>query len=79
MVAPSEWAITGLYSYPPDVFDVIRTLKESARGEFEITDVNNHYIDLNKCFIDYLHEDHFWSDAGTPESLYEVIQWAHEK
>lgn len=68
-------AITGLYVYPPDVFDVISTITPSARGELEITDVNNYYISNNRCVMTELTS--FWSDAGTPDSLFEVIEWVH--
>ena len=61
-------AVTGLYKYPPSVFDFIRTLKPSARGELEITDVNNFYLGGGKCNVSYL-GDVFWSDCGTPDSL----------
>lgn len=68
-------AVTGLYTYPPDVFDLINTLVPSARGELEITDVNNHYLKTARCTVRTIHS--FWSDAGTPESLKEVIDWAY--
>lgn len=74
---PSKFAVTGLYHYPSDVFDFIKTLQPSARGEMEITDVNNWYADKGELEMRVL--DGFWSDAGTPESLYEVTQWAHNK
>lgn len=66
-VPPSHFAVTGIYYYPPDVFDVIRTLKPSARGEFEITDVNNAYISQGRLSAMML--DGYWSDAGTFPSL----------
>lgn len=72
----SQFAVTGLYIYPPSVFDIVSTLKPSARGELEITDVNNWYIKSNKC--DYKLFKGFWSDAGTRESLKEVIDWAYK-
>ena len=70
-------AVTGLYIYPPEVFDVISTLKPSARGELEITDVNNYFVEKNKCVI--FEVTGFWSDAGTPESLKDVTNWAYEQ
>lgn len=73
----SDQAVVGLYMYPPDVFDVIRTLQPSARGELEITDVNNHYLEKNRCAIQEIKG--FWSDAGTPESLYRAIKYVAEK
>jgi glucose-1-phosphate thymidylyltransferase len=64
---PSQFAVTGIYYYPPDVFDVIRTLKPSARGEYEITDVNNAYIAQGRLCAMMLNG--YWSDAGTFPSL----------
>jgi glucose-1-phosphate thymidylyltransferase len=66
-VPKSNFAVTGLYIYGSDVFDVIKTLKPSGRGELEITDVNNYYI--NKDVMEYGLLKGFWSDAGTFESL----------
>ncbi|HPS90391.1 MAG TPA: sugar phosphate nucleotidyltransferase [Methanosarcina vacuolata] len=63
----SNFAVTGLYIYDSDVFDAIKTLKPSGRGELEITDVNNYYI--NKGEMGYGVLEGFWSDAGTFESL----------
>lgn len=73
------WAVTGLYSYPPYVFDAIKTLVPSQRGELEITDVNNYFLERHQCDVTYLGAGDFWSDAGTPESLYEVTKWAYGK
>ena len=64
----SDYAVTGLYAYDADVFSVIKSLKPSARGELEITDVNNAYIRRNLLSFAVL--DGFWSDMGTPESLH---------
>lgn len=58
----SSLAVTGLYMYDNNVFDVIRTLKPSARGELEVTDLNNHY--LNKNILDYHILKGFWGDCG---------------
>lgn len=67
-VAPkSEYAVIGIYMYDADVFDIIRTLKPSGRGELEITDVNNAYIQGEKMTWEEL--DGWWTDAGTFESL----------
>ena len=63
----SNFAVTGLYMYDPEVFKVIRELKPSGRGELEITDVNNYYIDQGR--MGYRVLDGYWSDAGTFESL----------
>ncbi len=64
---PSKFAVTGLYIYPDDVFDFIKTLTPSQRGELEITEVNNWYIEQGR--LKTVFSDGFWSDAGTFESL----------
>lgn len=63
----SQYAVIGIYMYDAKVFDIIRTLKPSGRGELEITDVNNAYIDRNELTWNEL--EGWWSDAGTFESL----------
>jgi len=63
----SSYAVIGIYMYDSKVFDFIRTLKPSERGELEITDVNNYYLREGKLSWDIL--DGWWSDAGTFESL----------
>jgi len=66
-VPKSQYAVIGIYMYDRRVFDFIKTLKPSERGELEITDVNNFYINEGKMEWDIL--DGWWSDAGTFESL----------
>ncbi len=68
----SDLAVTGIYFYDGGVFDSIRGLKPSARGEFEITDVNNQYIKQGNLSYGML--SGWWSDAGTFESLARVNQ-----
>jgi len=63
----SKFAVTGIYMYDATVFDIIKTLKPSARGELEITDVNNEYI--RRLNLTYEILDGWWTDAGTFESL----------
>ena len=63
----SEYAVIGIYMYDGEVFDIIRTLKPSGRGELEITDVNNAYIEREEMTWEEL--DGWWTDAGTFESL----------
>jgi len=63
----SEYAVIGIYMYDARVFEIIRTLKPSGRGELEITDVNNAYIERGQMTWDELAG--WWSDAGTFESL----------
>lgn len=67
LVPKSNYAVTGIYMYDSQVFDIIRTLRPSARGELEITDVNNAYISRNELTYDIL--PGWWTDAGTHESL----------
>lgn len=66
----SNYAVTGIYFYDSEVFNIIKTLKPSGRGELEITDVNNHYISKGRMTYNTL--DGWWSDAGTFESLNKV-------
>ena len=63
----SDYAVSGIYFYDAEVFEIIRTLKPSARGELEITDVNNRYIESGTMTWDEL--EGWWSDAGTFASL----------
>jgi glucose-1-phosphate thymidylyltransferase len=64
----SDLAVTGIYFYDGNVFDVIRTLRPSARGELEITDVNNAYLRRGELAYDLLKG--WWTDAGTFDSLH---------
>lgn len=74
----SSYAVTGLYLYDSEVYEIIKTLKPSGRGELEITDVNNAYLKKGKLNWEEL--DGFWSDAGTFHSLYRSGRyWAHKK
>ena len=73
----SKYAVIGIYMYDQTVFDIIRTLRPSGRGELEITDVNNAYI--KKGSIEYDVIDGWWSDAGTFESLLKVNNLMAEK
>ena len=68
----SSYAVTGMYFYDARVFDIIKTLKPSGRGELEITDVNNAYITDGTLTWDML--EGWWTDAGTIESLYLATQ-----
>jgi glucose-1-phosphate thymidylyltransferase len=68
---PGRLAVTGLYCYSPDVFDVISTLEPSGRGELEITDVNNHYVKAGALEYDVF--EGYWGDAGESiDAYYEV-------
>lgn len=73
----SSWAVTGLYQYDHRVFNMIRRLKPSARGELEITDVNNMYIRKGQLQAEFIKG--FWSDAGTFPSLGRTVRWVMER
>jgi len=64
---PSRYAVTGIYFFDRSVFDYVRDLKPSGRGELEITDVNNRYIAAGLMTYEVLRG--WWTDAGTFESL----------
>ncbi|MEK6678955.1 MAG: sugar phosphate nucleotidyltransferase [Nitrospirota bacterium] len=72
----SDYAVTGIYMYDSRVFDIIKTLKPSNRGELEITDVNNDYIEKGEMTSDILNG--WWTDAGTFESLLSASKMAAE-
>ena len=69
----SPYAVTGIYCYDSRVFDVVRRLRPSERGELEITDVNNWYIGQGELSYEVL--EGWWTDAGTFESLYRAAQF----
>jgi glucose-1-phosphate thymidylyltransferase len=70
---PGRLAVTGLYCYGPDVFDIIGSLRPSGRGELEITDVNNHYVRSGTLEHDVF--EGYWGDAGESiDAYYEVIE-----
>jgi glucose-1-phosphate thymidylyltransferase len=71
-VPKSKYAVTGLYGYDSDVFRIIRTLRPSGRGEMEITDVNNAYIQKKQMTCKIL--DGWWTDCGTFDSLLKASQ-----
>ena len=73
----NNFAVTGLYFYDQRVFDFIRMNQPSARGQMEITDVNNRYIEAGA--LSWAMLDGFWSDAGTFESLYRTnVYWTRK-
>jgi glucose-1-phosphate thymidylyltransferase len=72
--APSNYAVTGIYFYDPDVFTMCKALKPSGRGELEITDVNNAYLARGDLTYEIL--EGWWTDAGTFESLHRAASFA---
>jgi len=73
----SNYAVTGIYMYDESVFEFIRSLEPSERGELEITDVNNMY--LGKGQLEYSKLEGWWTDAGTFESLHKASQLVAER
>lgn len=73
----SNYAVVGFYMYDGDVFEKIKKLKPSGRGELEITDVHNMYIAEDSLHYDVL--GGFWSDAGTFDSLLRAANWVANK
>lgn len=72
----SNYCVTGIYMFDSKVFEIIKTLKPSGRGELEITDVNNAYIDRGELSFDVLTD--WWTDAGTFESLAKASEYAKD-
>ena len=74
-VPKSNYASVGLYFYPKDVVQKARSLRPSARGEYEITDLNNLYLKEGRMDVVTMHRGNAWLDAGTPDSLMDSGQY----
>lgn len=71
----SNWAVTGLYFYDNQVVDIARSLQPSARGELEITDVNNHYLQNGQLQVEVFSRDATWLDTGQHEHLLDAANF----
>jgi len=73
----SNCAVSGLYFYPNDVIKIAKNQKPSRRGELEITDLNNYYLNANRLKVEQMGRGYAWLDTGTHDSLLEATQFVH--
>ena len=71
----SNWAVTGLYFYDAQVVDIVANLTPSARGEYEITDVNSVYLERGELSVQPIGRGYAWLDTGTPDSLLDAAEF----